>query len=205
MSERLTSQTSASLLRAARVQDPGAWQRLVETYGRRVYRWCRQSGLQPADANNIAQDVFAVIAAKLSTFEYRHDGDTFRGWIRRITQNKIRDHFRKLQKVPRASGGTAWFRQLADMPSQQTIEDKEPTTTGTSSTESSANAELVRQVKDCVSQRDWQFFWRVVVDGQSAVEVGDEFGVTANTVRIVKMRVLRKLRQAMDAEGSQEA
>ena len=107
--------TSSSLLRRARIQDPAAWRRLVDTYGRRVYRWCRQSGLQPADANNVAQDVFAVIARKLSTFEYRQDGDTFRGWMRRITQNKIRDHFRSANRVPRASGGTNWFRQVAEL------------------------------------------------------------------------------------------
>ena len=50
-------------------------------------------------------------------------------------------------------------------------------------------------MRNLVSQRDWQLFWRVVVDGQSAVEVGDEFGVTANTVRIVKVRVLKLLRE----------
>lgn len=188
----------------------------MDTYGRRVYRWCRQAGLQAADANNVAQDVFSVIARKLSTFEYRQDGDSFRGWMRRITQNKIRDHFRKVKKIPKATGGTQWFRQVADLPAADHAEianhgNGDPT--GDTSrrddthdsifelhndTEESAIAqklEFVQHVKNSVSQRDWKLFWRVVVDGQSAVEVGEEFGVTANTVRIVKMRVLRKLRQ----------
>jgi DNA-directed RNA polymerase specialized sigma24 family protein len=45
-------------------------------------------------------------------------------------------------------------------------------------------------------------FWRVSVDGQSAVDVGREFGVTANTVRIVKMRVLRRLRAEVASFGA---
>ena len=53
---------------------------------------------------------------------------------------------------------------------------------------------VIEQVRADVSERDWKFFWRVAVDGQSAADVGREFGVTANTVRLVKMRMLRRLR-----------
>ena len=115
MSECSTSKTSASLLRRARINDPEAWQRLVNSYSRRVYRWCRQARLQPADASNVAQEVFAIVARKLSTFQYREDGDSFRGWMRRITQNKIRDHFRQNANVPKAAGGTGWFRRVAEV------------------------------------------------------------------------------------------
>jgi hypothetical protein len=55
--------------------------------------------------------------------------------------------------------------------------------------------EVVERVRAEFSDRDWRFFWRVVVDGQSAVEVGEEYGVSANAVRLVKMRILRRMRQ----------
>lgn len=201
MSENSTSDTSASLLRRARIQDPDAWRRLVETYSRRVYRWCRQAGLQPADANNVAQDVFAAIARKLSTFEYRQDGDSFRGWMRRITQNKIRDHFRRVQRTPKAGGGTQWFRRLSEV-AQATELSSDSLAEADASPEHASALAFVQSVKNTVSDRDWKLFWRVVVDGQSAVEAGEEIGVTANTVRIVKMRVLRKLRQEVDRSES---
>ena len=57
---------------------------------------------------------------------------------------------------------------------------------------------VIEQVRANVSERDWKFFWRVAVDGQSAADVGREFGVTANTVRLVKMRMLRRLRLRMN-------
>ena len=56
---------------------------------------------------------------------------------------------------------------------------------------------MIGRVREKVSERDWRFFWRVVVDGQSAVEVGEEFGVTANAVRLVKMRTLRRLQKEL--------
>ena len=66
---------------------------------------------------------------------------------------------------------------------------------------------VVASVRNEFSDRDWRFFWRVVVDGQSAVEVGHEFDVTANTVRLVKMRILRRLREefAQRSESTQDS
>lgn len=49
-----------------------------------------------------------------------------------------------------------------------------------------------------VSTRNWRIFWRIVVDGQPAVDVAEEFSVTANAVRLVKMRVLRRLRDCLE-------
>ena len=54
---------------------------------------------------------------------------------------------------------------------------------------------VVERVRAEVSDRDWRLFWRVVVDGQSAVDVGKEYGVSANAVRLVKMRILRRMRE----------
>ena len=89
------SATSTELLRQARANDQTAWQELVELYSRRMYRWCRRAGLQPADASNIVQEALQSVAKKLGDFRRDRPGDTFRGWLRRITDNKIRDHFRK--------------------------------------------------------------------------------------------------------------
>jgi hypothetical protein len=61
---------------------------------------------------------------------------------------------------------------------------------------------LCAQVRNEFSERDWRLFWRIVVDGQSAGEAGAEWGVSANAARLVKMRILRRLRQLMASECS---
>ena len=60
------------------------------------------------------------------------------------------------------------------------------------------DSEWLARVRGEFSERDWRFFWRLVVDGQTAVEVAAEFGVTPNAVRLVKMRVLRRLREELN-------
>ena len=169
----------------------------MQLYSRRIYRWCRRAGLQPADAGNVVQEVLRSVARKLGDFRHEESNHSFRGWLRRITVNKINDHFRSLGKLAaQPRGGTDAHRQLLHFASRETFEP----TWATSPAESSRGglrldpAELER-VRSQFSERDWKMFWRVVVDGQSAVEVGEEFGVTANTVRIVKMRLLRRLRE----------
>lgn len=197
------SKTSSTLIRNAQAQNPDAWRDLVQLYSRRIYRWCRRAGLQPADSGNVVQEVLRSVARKIPDFRHDQTGHSFRGWLRRITTNKITDHFRQTGKQPvQPSGGTDAHRRLMELPSMDFFEPSWATSQSNSQVPR-LDAEKLRQVKERISQRDWKMFWRVVVDGQSAVDVGAEFEVTANTVRIVKMRVLRKLRDAFQAELSQ--
>ena len=43
-------------------------------------------------------------------------GDTFRGWLRTITRNKVRDHFRRWGREPGGAGGTEAQIRLARAP-----------------------------------------------------------------------------------------
>jgi len=90
------STTSVSLL--ARIHggrtDPNAWIEFVDRYGRRIYEWCIHRKLQAADAEDVTQNVLAKLAIKLESFEY-DPSMTFRGWLRRITENALVDFFRE--------------------------------------------------------------------------------------------------------------
>ena len=55
----------------------------------------------------------------------------------------------------------------------------------------------LEQIKDQFQQRTWNAFWRTAVDGQSAVDVGDELGMSAGAVRVAKSRVLQRLRSEL--------
>jgi len=199
------SKTSTTLIRQARAKNPDAWRELVEHYSRRVYRWSRRSGLQPADAGNIVQEVLRSVARKLPDFRHDNMGGSFRGWLKRITTNKINDHFRREGRQPAtARGGTDAHRQL----NQLAIEEREATW-ATAPSRSTGRLRLdagkLEEVRRQFSDRDWKMFWRVVVDGQSAVDVGAEFQVTANTVRIVKMRLLRRLKAQFAGEENKNS
>src|SRR3954447_559529 len=81
--------TSKSLLGRARDGDAMAWDRLSVLYAPLVFHWCRRRGLREADSADIVQDVFQAVATHLGAFRKQGGADTFRGWLRTITENKI--------------------------------------------------------------------------------------------------------------------
>ena len=110
-----SSGTSTSLLRKARVFDEGGWAQLVETYGLRIYRWCRLGGLRKENAADVCQEVFASVARKIKDFRVDREGDSFRSWIRAITTNKIHDYWRKQTATTCGIGGASWHRRLGTL------------------------------------------------------------------------------------------
>lgn len=196
-SDGASSATSLELLRAAQGCDAEAWRHLVSTYSRRMYRWCRRAGLQPADAANVVQEALAAVARKLADFRHDQPGATFRGWLRRIVDNKITDHFRRQgRRVDVPLGGTDAQSRMASVawPENGLLQAADGSTAAGTSDGKNELAHAFAAVRMTVGERDWKFFWRVAVDGQSAADVAREFGVSANAVRLVKMRVLRRLR-----------
>jgi RNA polymerase sigma-70 factor (ECF subfamily) len=188
-----TSHTQLSVVLGAQANNASAWEALVRTYSRRVYRWCRLDGLQAADAANVAQEVLQSVALRIGDFRRDRAGDSFRAWLRRITQNKIHDHFRRERRqLARASGGTDAHLRLAN---HADAGSELPSVVNShASQEQQLYSEVCSQIRSEFSERDWRLFWRVVADGQPAAEAGAEYGVSANTVRLVKMRVLRRFR-----------
>ena len=73
--------------------DSGAWAELVRTHHRRVYGLCYRFTGNPADAEDLTQDVFLKIYSNLASF------DTTRGslqvWITTMTRNLLVDNFRR--------------------------------------------------------------------------------------------------------------
>src|SRR5947209_20383601 len=102
-----SSGTSRSLLGRVQADEPEAWERFVGLYAPLVFHWCRGRGLQGSDAADVFQEVFRAVAAHVARFRKDRPGDTFRGWLRRITQNKLRDHFRKRSREVLAVGGSS--------------------------------------------------------------------------------------------------
>ena len=181
-------------MRAAQGNSEDAWRELVLRYSRSVYRWARRSGLQPADAANVMQDTLRSVAQHLSQFEPGKNGGTFRGWLRRICQNKVRDFFRNLQKSPdKPSGGDVGRLMLDGLAQEEENTRSEPL-----ASPRALDPQCVERVRASVSERDWSIFWRVVVDGHVTADVAKDFGVSPNTVRIVKTRLLRRLRNELN-------
>jgi RNA polymerase sigma factor (sigma-70 family) len=106
--EFLSSEDTSSTLLGRVGQEPSdqaAWEAFVACYGPKIRGWCRQRGLQPADAEDVTQDVLLRLSRALKTFTY-DPSRTFRGWLRLMTQHALSDYFTERKRRPVAAGGT---------------------------------------------------------------------------------------------------
>jgi RNA polymerase sigma-70 factor, ECF subfamily len=184
-----STSTHRSLLQRARGHDPDAWERMVALYGPLVLGWCRGWGLRDDDAADVFQEVFQSVAAHLAGFRRDRTGDTFRGWLRTITRNKVTDLYRRREKEPAAAGGSEARDRLASVPEDPPASDPAP-----DAAETEVLHRALRMIRAEFEPRTWEAFWQTAVNGRSASDVAAELGMTPGAVRVAKSRVLHRLR-----------
>lgn len=189
--ERDEARTSLSLLERLRGEDPQAWQTVCRVYAPLIYTWCRSDGVSPQDAEDILQEVFGILHRSLDTFEPRSNG-SFRGWLRTITRNRVRDHFRRLGAGPLVAGGSTANAMLHQHAEPSATADPEPI---------SANPQLLRSldyVRAEFREKTWLAFWMSTAEGRATADVAADLEMTEGAVRKARFRVLRRLREELD-------
>ena len=187
--------TSFTLIQRVRALDPEAWHALSRLYGPLVYRWARQSGLQPQDASDVAQNVFVSILRGISRFSLDGPDATFRGWLWTITRNAVREFARKQGRHPAAAGGSDAQHTLLELPA-----DEEPVVAWEQDVLPSLTHRALRIVRESIDPHNWEAFWRTTALGESAVAVAAALQMTPPAVRQAKYRVLCRLRGQLAAE-----
>ncbi len=182
--------TSLSLLQRIRAHDQDAWSRLVQLYEPLVKCWCREWGVRGSDADDVSQEVFQAVAVSLAGFHRDRAGDTFRGWLRGITRNKLLDHFRRRQSQPQGQGGSDAQLRLLHVAEAELPLPEEP-----AEEVSGLYHRALELVRAEFEERTWEAFWRAAIDGQPPAEIAADLGVTPAAVRKAKSRVLRRLKE----------
>ncbi|MCR9117727.1 MAG: sigma-70 family RNA polymerase sigma factor, partial [bacterium] len=148
--------TSDTLLGRVRQGGRQAWGRLVELYAPLVRYWCRRSGLSDEDTADIFQETFQAVARKIEEFDRIVGSGAFRGWLRTITLNKIRDLARKQKRQAIASGGTdaqLRLQQTPDLTITDDVGDEE------TSLMQAAVRRALDWIRDDFNESTWQAFW----------------------------------------------
>jgi RNA polymerase sigma-70 factor (ECF subfamily) len=188
--------TSLTLL--ARLRDPqddGAWRQLVSLYTPLLRSWLRPHCAQESDAEDLTQEVLAVLVQKVREFAHNRRMGAFRTWLRSVAANKLADHLRRRQRPGAAQAGedpSDVLAQLADPASglSQVWERQH---------DEHVAASLLGLIRPEFTAPTWEAFQRLVVQGQSTAEVADALKMTRNAVLIAKSRVLGRLRQEIRA------
>ena len=177
--------TSVTLLQRLKTPDDhAAWQRFVDLYSPLLIFWGQRSGLNEADAADVAQDVLLLLLNKLPEFQYDPQ-QSFRAWLRTVVLNKIRERFRR-RATPQGSLGLSGIAAPDDLGEAWEDEYRQHLV-----------ARALTIMKTDFEPATWQACWEQIVSGRSAAEVGRELGLSEGAVYVAKCRVLRRLRQEL--------
>jgi RNA polymerase sigma-70 factor (ECF subfamily) len=187
--------TSTGLVNGVKGRDPEAWRRLAQLYGPLVYQWCRWRGLQASDAEDVTQEVFLTVAAKVAAFRRERPEDTFRGWLWVITRHKLGHWIRQQRAREQAAGGTDAQRRLlaAALPE----DGSQPDAASSAGAVTGLYQRALQLIRTEFEDRSWEAFRRLVLEGQRPTDVAADLGMTRSAVYVTKSRILRRLREVL--------
>jgi RNA polymerase sigma-70 factor (ECF subfamily) len=194
-----TSPTLLERIRSAPTNQ-AAWSEFVDRYGRKIYGWCRQWGLQESDAEDVTQDVLLRLASKMRGFAYDPSG-SFRGWLRTLTHHAWSDFLSNRERPGRGGDDRHVTQALEQIEARDDLTrrlDEEFTR--------ALFEEASARVRLRVQQHTWEAFRLTAVEGKSGAEVAALLGMQVATVFVARSKVQKMLQdEVRKLEAAQEA
>jgi RNA polymerase sigma-70 factor (ECF subfamily) len=138
--------------------DSSAWAQLVREQHRRVYGLCYRFTGNPADAEDLTQDVFLKIYSNLASFDLTRG--SLQVWITTMTRNLLVDNFRRTRNQRATSSLDDGWDEAENLKPVDRLVSR-----GVSPHEAAAKNELAKMVQDALA--------RVSVDLREAVILRD--------------------------------
>ena len=186
--------TSITLLaRLDDTSDQTAWSRFVETYSPQIHAWCIKAGLRDVDAADATQEVLLKLVNLMRESKYRVDRGSFRGWLKTITSNLVRDIMRMQKSRPSSTSSERSLQQLVNLQDQTSFEDLALLIERGYERELLALAST--RVQNRVRDKTWLAYIGTAVEGLPAAVVAKKLNVSVSEVYVGKSRVLKMLRR----------
>ena len=187
--------TRQSLL--VRLKDPRdgqAWEEFVAIYAPLIERLARARGLQPADAADLAQEVFRAVAGAIDRYDPDPARGSFRGWLFRIARNLIINLMEARRLRPVATGDSDVRELLESVPAPDGAE--------TAFFDAEYRRRLflwaAEQVRGEFRESTWRAFWRTAVEGEEPASAAAAVGISVGAVYIARSRVMARLRAVIE-------
>jgi RNA polymerase sigma factor (sigma-70 family) len=191
MSDATNYSTSPTLLRRLRHNptDQAAWDEFVHRYSKIMAGWCARWGLQPADAQDVVQNVLLDLARQMRTFTYNPSG-RFRGWLKTVTHRAWCDFLERRQRQEAGSGDSVVLCLLVSIPAREDFLRR---------LDEECDREIMEVAIECVRGRvhehTWEAFRRTAIEGLSGANVAAQLGIKVGTVYVARGKVERMLRE----------
>ena len=178
-------------------KDESAWRDFVERYGSRIYSWCLNRKLKPQDSEDITQEILLKIANHFEKFEY-DPSRSFRGWLRRVTENAVTDFIRSSSNRLIAHGGSSVVELLSKEPDRAELQKY---------LAEAFDLEILDEAKSRVKQRvidrRWQSWDLLTNHGKSGKEVAEQLGISVGVTYANKNQVQKLIKEEIQVLESE--
>ena len=179
------------LVRLRSPADAEAWRTFVDLYLPLVFRYCRQRGLQDADARDVTQQVLANIHKAIDTFEYDPAKGRFRNWLGTVTLREIL-RFQHRDRRPGKGGGDGLGDSLAAQ------ESGEVDAAWQEEFNAHIFAAAVDRIRPEFDEATWSAFDATWLADQKPQAVAQKLGKQPAWVYKARFRVLQRLRSEIE-------
>ncbi|UCF34757.1 MAG: sigma-70 family RNA polymerase sigma factor [Phycisphaerales bacterium] len=179
--------TRASLLVRVGQNDSAAWREFDALYRPMLHRFARSRGLGEADAEDVTQSCMAAISRHIHGFDYDPNKGRFKGWLRTLVNNYVRNLQRR--RAAQLAESQDFKRPQQREKSPEDLFDRL-----WMETHLKHCLRLIRAEVDPVAFRAFKSH---VLQERSVQQVCEEFELTPNQVYKIKWRIMRKLHEKM--------
>ncbi len=195
-------ETSPTLVRRLQSwEDTAAWRLFVDQYNHLFEKWSRSKLRNPADVDEVNQQVLWELARRMTGFRY-DPAKSFRGWLRTLHQSRLLD-FLKLERRRRTKNEQlAKVRFLGQQTSaSSSTEDDNMIQRSSEETSIAFKKALTIQqrVQERVSAQTWTVFCDIAINGQSIADTAKRHEMRYASAFAAYSRVCRMLRQEANA------
>jgi RNA polymerase sigma-70 factor (ECF subfamily) len=191
MDNKSLMRTSPTLLDCLR-RDPtnqAAWEEFLKRYGPRIYAWCRRWNLQPADAEEVTQNVLLKLVAKMGSFTY-DPSRSFRSWLKTLAHNAWVDYLQSVKNRGVGGNDSQAIQRLESIAARDDLVQR---------LEAEFDQELLDEamtrVRGRVEPQTWEAFRLTSMEGLSGAQAAERIPMKEAMVFIARGRVLKLLRE----------
>jgi len=193
----LVQTTHATLLaRLGDGQDSVAWHEFCSRYGDLIQAFARARGLQPADCDDIVQDVLTSLSKSMRGFQYDRSKGMFRSYLKTVTLHAIFARLRQKQ-------GTVALEEVKTA-AEAAAADQDVDSQWDTQWRQYHLRQAMITIRAEFNEADCTAFEQYAVTGRSAQQVAAELNLSVDQIYQAKSRILRRLSQLIAAQVQDE-
>jgi RNA polymerase sigma-70 factor (ECF subfamily) len=184
--------TRFSVIVGVRQNDPERWREFDAIYRPMLFAYLRKRKLSDSDANDIVQEIFVKLLAKIDTYD--RSRCKFRSWLFSVAHNTLIDHARRRATQQKAE--EEWVGQtLKATPA----DSKRMADEWINLHRERIFEHALNKVRELNSSKLWACFEQRLLQNRPAAEIAEALDIRPAAVYTYASRVLKQVRAVCEA------